>query len=328
MKKTILFLFGLGVLLTSCETDGDKPAPDPVPVEPTVKPNPDYKAITFEEMVKGFKFIDGVSTADVTDKSISDMNAWVAELNVITKNLVKAEEGKAGYLPDGEKKRFLNAKGVETEQLIKKGLIGALQLNKFNEASRKAIMTKDVEECKKALAEAKKYLLGTATNKTTKDEYKKAGNAFGKYMMSTAGSTKYKDIHIQIFDLFEEAEKNTNNAGLFANTMTELNKKVTTVVAFRAVHYMAKYAEKIREDFTGKATHELSEGLGFAYSLQYAYTGTHQSPFYYLTAKEAKKIADVNLWTEAKDKSGKSLLDTEAERIAEMFGFTVAQAKE
>ncbi len=321
MKRVFLFLMGLSLLAVSCKDDKD-------PENPVVgKKNPDYKVVKLDDIVAGFKFIEGVKVADVDAKAMADLNAWVKELNEITMYLNNAEEGKAGFLPDKDKKRFLNAKGVETEQLIKKGLIGALQLSQFNKASMGAIMTKEAKVRKQGLATAVKYILGNATEKTTKDDYKKAGNAFGKYMMSTAGSTKYKDIHKEIFATIEKAEKNADNPAEFNKAMMELNKKVTTVVAFRAVHYLAGYAEKIRKEFTGNATHELSEGLGFAYSLQFAYTGTHKSPFYYLNATEAKAIADVDLWKEAKDKSGNSFLDKEAKRIAEMFGFTVTDAK-
>ncbi|MBS9767891.1 MAG: DUF4856 domain-containing protein [Flavobacteriaceae bacterium] len=320
MKRVFLFLMGLSLLAVSCKDDEKNPTVEPV------TPNPDYSAVTFEKMVKDFKFIEGVAVADVNTKATADMNAWVTELNGITKNLINAKEGQFGFLPDGKKKRFINAKGVETEQLIKKGLIGALQLNKFNEASMDAIIkAKSADERKKALATAVKYILGNATVETSKGDYSSVGNSFGKYMMSTAGSTKYKDIHKDIFGAIKKANENAENPAEFNKAMVELNNKVTTVVAFRAVHYMAGYAEKIRKEFTGNATHELSEGLGFAYSLQFAYKAdTHG---FYLTPAEAKAIADVDLWKEAKDNSGNSLLDRESKRIAKMFGFTVADAK-
>ncbi len=314
MKRVILFLMGLSLLAVSCNDDDPKK-----PDEPTK--NPDYKVVTLDEIVKGFKFIDGVSTKDVAKDAMADLNAWVKELNEITKYNDAAEKGKAGKLG----KRYVNAKGVETVQLIKKGLIGALQLNNFNHSLMGGVRAKDAATRKKAVDVAVKYLLGTATPKT-KDEFKAEGNAFGKYMMSVSASTKYKGIDEMIYKAIENAYANVENGRAFQGYLMELNEYVTTVVAFRGVHYLAGYGEKIRENFDGENVHELSEGLGFAYSLRFAYN--EYAYKYYLTPEEARKFAEVNLWEEAKDKSGNSFLDKESERIAKMFGFTVAEAKQ
>lgn len=313
MKRAILFLFGLSLMAVSCSDDDDN--------NPKGTPNPDYKAVTLDEIVKDFKFIDGVGAKDVSKAAMADFEAWVKELNEVTKYNDVAKEGKAGKLG----KRYINAKGVETIQLIKKGLIGALQLNNFNNALMSGIQGKDAAARKKAVDMGVKYLLGSDKPKT-KDEFKAEGNAFGKYMMSVAASTKYKDIDKHIYKAIEMAYANVDNKEKYGEYLLDLNKHVVTVVAFRGVHYLAGYGGKIREKdgFTGENVHELSEGLGFAYSLQFAYKPRGQ---FYLSPEEAKKFANVNLWEEAKDKSGNSFLDKESERIAEMFGFTVADAK-
>ncbi len=316
MKRVILFLMGLSLMAVSCDNDDPK-TPD-TPKKPVL--NPDYKVVTLDDIVKEFKFIEGVSVADVAEGAVGDLNSWVKELNEITKYNATAEKGKAGKLG----KRYVNAKGVETVQLIKKGLIGALQLNKFNKSLMSGIRAKDADTRKKAIDMAVKYLLGTAKPKT-KDEFKKEGNAFGKYMMSVSTSTKYKGIDKMIYEAIERAYASTENPKVYMGALMELNEYVTTVVAFRGVHYLAGYGEKIRKNFEGESVHELSEGLGFAYSLRFAYNEYKYK--YYLTPEEAKKFADVNLWDEAADKSGNSFLDKESERIAKMFGFTVADAK-
>ncbi len=313
MKRTILFMACISLLMVSCKDDKkDEPKPN--------TPNPNYKVVTLDDIVKEFKFIDGVSTADVSPEAIAELNLWVGELNEVNKYDHKATEGKSGKLG----KRYINAKGVETVQLIKKGLIGALQLNNFNFSLKEGIGAQDANARKTALDKAVKFLLGS-TEPKTKDEFKEEGNAFGKYMMSVAKSDKYKDIDKDIYKTIQTAYDNANDlkSPKYVNTLVELNKKVTTVVAFRAVHYIAEYTEKIREDFDGGNVHELSEGLGFAYSLRFAYKGGG----YYLTPEQATAFAQVNLWNEAKDKSGSSFLDKQAKEIAKMFGFTVADAK-
>ncbi len=290
MKKSILLLFGLGVLLTSCSEDKNDPSTK------NTKEN-----TTLEKVVEEFKFLgDEAKVENVSEKAMEDLKEWIAEYNAIDGDKI-AKKGQGGRLG----KRYVNAQGVETIQLIKKGLIGALQLNGFNKYGRTD------------LNKAVKFILGdyNPAKPKTLNDFKAEGNAFGKYMMVVAKSTKFKDIDKKIYKAIED--KNS----------LELVKLVNTVVAVRGVHYMSKYADKIRSNFDGESVHELSEGLGFAYSLQFAYTGSHQPPFFYLTSEQAKKFADVNLWDEAKDKSGNSFLDKQSKKIAEMFGFTVADAK-
>ncbi len=219
MKRAILFLFGLSLMAVSCSDDDDN--------NPKGTPNPDYKAVTLDEIVKDFKFIDGVGAKDVSKAAMADFEAWVKELNEVTKYNDVAKEGKAGKLG----KRYINAKGVETIQLIKKGLIGALQLNNFNNALMSGIQGKDAAARKKAVDMGVKYLLGSDKPKT-KDEFKAEGNAFGKYMMSVAASTKYKDIDKHIYKAIEMAYANVDNKEKYGEYLLDLNKHVVTVVAF------------------------------------------------------------------------------------------------
>ncbi len=312
MKKSILFLLGLSLLtIVSCSKD-EKDIP-------TVKEN-----TTLEKVVKEFKFLGEDAKLDnVAESAKADLNAWVMEYNAIP--TTPAKDGKAGKLG----KRYVNAKGVETIQLLKKGLIGALQLNGFNTALMAGVQAKDATLRKSSVDKAVKYILGNydPAKPKSKDDFKAEGNAFGKYMMSVAGSTKFKGIDKLIYKAIKDAKDNAENPGKYNMAVMMLNKYVTTVVAFRGVHYMAGYGEKIRQNFDGESVHELSEGLGFAYSLQFAYTGSHKPPFFQLTPAQAKKFADVNLWDEAKDKSGNSFLDQQSKKIAKMFEFTVADAK-
>ncbi len=310
MKKSILLLFVFSLLAVSCSKNNSDTPPTP-------------KVVTLNDIIKEFTFLEkaGVNP-EVNTAAKKDLEAWVVELNRINKVKTKATEGKAGKLG----KRVVNAKGVETVQLIKKGLIGALQLNGFNNASMEGVRAKDGQGRKAALNRAVAYILGDGKKKS-RDQFSKEGNAFGKYMMSVAKSARFKDIDKDIYAAIERAEKNTNNPKEFGAALVQLNDYVTTVVAFRGVHYLAGYGAKVREDFNGENVHELSEGLGFAYSLQFAYNLYGEKNKYYLTAKEAKAFTTVDLWKEAKDKSGNSFLDKGAEKIAKLFRFTVADAK-
>ncbi len=292
-KKTIVGLLALALVVGSCTKK-----------EPEVKrtPNPEYKAVT------------------VNAKAKPAFEAMVAELNEVTKYDDVAVKGQTGKLG----KRYVNAKGVETVQVIKKGLIGGLQLNKFNEAAMKVMQAQDGAARKAVLDNMVKYLLGDLTPKTKK-EYADAGNAFGKYMVATGSTSgKFKDIDKQIYAAFDKAYANVDNKEVFNATLFEITGLVSKVVAVRGVYYISGYLSEIRKEFEGEAVHELSEGLGFIYSLQFAFN--HKTMGFYLSADEAQKFATINLWDEAADKSGNSFLDQEAKKIAGMFGFEVADA--
>ncbi len=316
MKKLLLGVAALAILAVGCSDDKEE---EPTPVKKRTE-NPNYEATTLDKIVKEFKFIDGVSENDVAPTAKTDLEDLVVELNKVNKYddvAVKGETGKLG-------KRYVSAKGVETVQVIKKGLIGALQLHKANLSLMAGVQAQDADGRKAALDMAVKYLLGQREPQT-KDEFKANGNAFGKYMMSVAKSEKYKDIDQFVYTTVEEAYANVDNKPVYMQTLLQLNGYVNTIVAFRTVHYLAEYGEKIRDDFNGENVHELSEGLGFAYALAFSYNKTTHQP--YLSLDKAREVIGVNLWDEAKDNSGNSLLDKTAQEIADMFDFTVEDAK-
>ncbi len=317
MKKVILLLMGLSLLAAvSCSDDDDPQKPEEKAVfgkNPTNKADVDAIVKVFENAKAG-----GIATikAHLAENSVADLTAWDAEYAKIKDLTTEAKAGKAGKLG----KRILNAKGIETAQLIAKGLIGAFQLTGFNKTLMEGVMTTDVKKRREALNKAVAYLLGGLDLTKTKDDFKKANNSFGKYMAT------YPEKQAKIYAAIKMAFDKADDKAAYNGALMELNKWVTNVVAFRAVHYIGGYGHKIKEEggFTGENIHELSEGLGFAYSLAFAYNGAKHG--YYLPMEEAKAFTVVNLWEEAKDKSGNSFLDKSAEKIATMFGFEVADA--
>ncbi len=113
---------------------------------------------------------------------MADLEKWDAEYDQIKDLTNEAAEGVAGFMQRGSKKMPLNKKGVETAQLIAKGLIGAFQLNGFNKSAMEGVGAKDVKGRREALNKAVTYLLGGLDFSKTKDDYKKMNNSFGKYM--------------------------------------------------------------------------------------------------------------------------------------------------
>ncbi len=314
MKKSILFLFVISLLVVSCNKDDDEQ-----PKKMVFGENPTNQA-TVDQIAKIFKNAKagGIATikGNLNPQSVSDLTAWDAEYATIKDITTEAEKGKAGKLG----KRTLNAKGVETSQLIAKGLIGAFQLNGFNMASMEGIRAKDAKGRREALNKAVAYLLGGLDLTKTKDDFKKENNSFGKYMSA------YPEKKAKIYAAIKMAFDKADDKAAYSGAMVELNKWVTNVVAFRAVHYIGGYGHKIKEEggFTGENVHELSEGLGFAYSLAFAYNMATHRPYFSL--EEAREFTNVDLWVEKDDNSGESKLDLSAEKIATMFGFKVADA--
>ncbi len=323
MKKGLLIAaLGLScaVAFTSCDKDNKKD-------EPVVKIDSQLAKEVAEKLTK----------VGATDAVKQEIGAWATKSTALEMSKDEAKEGKEGFLPDGKKKRFVNANGVEVSQLVAKGMIGAYQLQGYTTRAYSAMNAREDAAKRKALfEEAVSYLLGDmnfkkadGTYKNDKD-YKKEGNSFGKYLcvISQKSGGKYEGIANELYTAIEEGVNTTVAKGgnEFIGTLAKIGTIANKVIAFRGVHYLAKYGEAIRTKMDGHSVHELSEGLGFIYSLQFAYNYEQHGTFM-LSAEDAKAITEVNLWEEAKKSADDSKLDKMAEQVAGLFGFTVAEAK-
>ncbi len=327
MKKTFLFMFllSLGVMFVSCEKDDDKPKDEENELA--------YISNTFEaiKVIHDNLGADAEKTpADLVklyDEKIKDNIAlteqpvfanWIGHMKDNADQT--AEAGKAGKLG----KRFLNEKGIELPQMVKKGFIGSFQLNGFNKALREGVQAKTKEDRKKALDKGVAYLLGDVSYLEKAKDADGAypvypGSQFSHYMNKVSTSEKYKNIGDDLYNVFKDAYTKTDDASAYSNTLLEINKLVVTIVAFRGVHYLTK-GEELQGGFSEDAAHEVSEGLGFCYSLQFAYKPHGQ---YYLTKEQAEEFTTVDLW----GAGAPEFLDNKANEIADLFDFTVADAK-
>ncbi len=325
MKKYIFPLLGVIMLMVSCKPN----------IENKFSfENPVNKA-EVDKIAGMFKAVSDMDFAklDLDQNVLADMKVWKEEYDRVKVLTNTASKGVAGYLIENaekpDKKRFVNELGFEPDQLVKKGLIGAFQLKGFNNNLMNAVRAKDAKSRVASLSKGLAYLLGTPKLNKTRDEFIKEGNSFGKYLMSVAKTQKYSGLDKKLYAAIGVAYASASNKEIFNKTLLEINKYAGIVVAMRGVHYIAGYTNKLREEVkagkvNGNTIHELSEGLGFVYSLQYAYNGdTHKLHYTY---EEAKKMAKVDLWKEAEDVSGKSILDQASEDVAKKFGFVVADA--
>ncbi len=318
MKKTILFLFALSVFAVSCKKDD--------PVKPTQDLN--YISNTF----KSIKIIHDNLKADaaqtpeqllamynkdikpnVAAQATADFEAWIPKIK--ENGNMEATEGQAGLLGT----RFVNANGVEVAQLVKKGFIGAFQLNGYNLSMMKAVGAKDKAEREAALDKAVTFLLG---EKSYLDKEPNAeghypvydGNQFVHYM------NKVGDMGTQIYAAIKAAYTKTEDKDAFNAALLDINTLVTKTVAMRGVHYL-KHAAALQSGYDVEEAHEISEGFGFYYSLQFAYKGQGQ---FFVTAENAKAITEFNLWD---TENTPAALEAKAREIATMFGFEYDDAK-
>ncbi len=326
MKKTILFALVLSFFFVSCQDDEKN--------EPTE--NTELKTIsnTFKSIkeINDNLGVDGKTGQELLElynknvknqvaQSVQDQFAnWLEHLKDNADQ--EAEKGKAGKM--GKKSRLLNAKGVEVGQFIEQGFIGAFQLNGFTNALKVAAMSADTKEArKKELDKAVTYLLGDIAylNKEKVDgqypEYE--DNQFVHYMNKVSEKEGiYKGVADSIYATIKTAYTQTDNQNVFVGLMMKLNGYVTQTVGFRTVEKLKKYSKELEEEgkLKSKIAHELSEGLGFAYSLQFAYKGRGQ---FYITSAQAQEFVDIDLW----DTQAPEILNQKATEIEEMFSFAL-----
>ncbi len=203
-------------------------------------------------------------------------------------------------------------------QLVKKGFIGAFQLNGYNHAMMTGVGAGTKEKRAAALDKAVTFLLG---EKSYLDKEPDAdgnypvydGNQFVHYMNKVGNGA-------QIYAAIKDTYTKTDDKTAFNSALLNINALVTKTVAMRAVHYLKEAAE-LQGGFDEEVAHEVSEGFGFCYSLQFAYIPHGQ---FYLTHEQAVAFTEYNLWDV---ENVPAALEAKAREIAEAFGFDYDDAK-
>lgn len=278
------------------------------------------------------------SKDEISTESKKDFNNWLADWGKALKE--DAAKGKAGIMKyqNGGKDayRVFNEKGFEYEQLIKKGLIGAYQLSGAIAEGKKAMVpTANKQEILNKVAT---YLIGGPENinneKVDMESHGKKfkgykvlpeDNEFAKYLNVVSNDPDFATLSDDLYKAFRKAKESVGT-NKFIYDLLEVTDIAQKVVAIRGVHYLAAGSDKLSGDLNAGAAHAISEGLGFVYSLQFAYNSeTHNQPKYYTKEDVDAFLGSLDLWNadEAKTK-----LQEKAEEIADKFGFTVPQAKD
>lgn len=278
-------------------------------------------------------FLGGGSTSEQATVRTFLENTFV-DVNTASQG-ANASAGTAGKYGNGSSARYFSTNGLEPIQVFLKGSFGAtlldqvvnnyLSLNKLDEASNKENNTN------KVLDGATNY---TKMEHTWDEAYGYVFGATGDKFLSEYISKVNADVDFNTVKADISLAFRKGRAAIIANDYTTRNaqidiikQKLALVVAVRSVFYMQVGKGKLVTDNGAAAFHDLSEGYGFIMSLRYTNKAGTNNP--YLSKAEvdsmlASMTSGTNgLW--AIDTLG-AKLDAISAKIANKFGFTVAQA--
>ena len=253
-----------------------------------------------------------------------------------------AAAGVPGVYLDGTSKRLFAANGLEPQQIVLKGLMGAglmdqiannyLSINKLDggtnkiDNTNKVVLTgKNYTEMEHNWDEAYGYVYGADNLTVTPNVFK----FWSTYINQVDADTDFNTLKADIDLAFRKGR-----AAIVANDYATrdaqidiIKAKLAMIPAVRAVFYLQEGKGKLATDNGAKAFHALSEAYGFIMSLRYTNKPGTNNPYFTkaeVDAMLASMVSGTNgLW--AIDTLG-AKLDTIAAQIATKFGFTVAQA--
>lgn len=292
-------------------------------------------------------------SANATDQALirADFDGWIsAQVTEVFPNWgVVATAGTAGQLADGSSTRYVSAKGLEYNQLFNKGLIGALTVDQaLNNYLSPAVLDAGenrADNDENVVAEGKPYtnmehkwdeaygyVFGLNADSADPNADLGADSFLNKYVGRVEGDADFAGIADDIFQAFK-----LGRAAIVAKAydvrdeQAELIKeKISEIIGIRAVYYLqqAKVPLAGETPAYGTAFHDLSEGYGFIYSLQFT-RKPNSSDAYFTKAEVDAFLTDLmddganGLWDVTPE-----TLDGIATAIAERFDFTLAQAAE
>ncbi len=292
-------------------------------------------------------------SANTVDASVikADFEKWIeAQIDeVFPAENELAEAGKPGQIADGSSTRYINAQGLEYNQAVNKGLIGALMLDQMlnNYLSTSVLDEADNRELNDAGTvaegqvyttmehkwdEAYGYAYGTASDPADPNAGLGDADAFvSKYIGRVEGDDDFAGIADDIYQAFKlgRAAIVAGDYEVRDEQADIIREKMSEVIAIRAVYYLQQGKagiEKATPDY-GAAFHDLSEGYGFIYSLQFTRIPGTSTP-YFTKAEVDGFISDLMGGTNGLWDVTPTTLDAISNTIADKFDFTVAQAGE
>ncbi len=287
---------------------------------------------------------------NATDQALirADFESWIQTQvdEVYPRWNEAASAGVAGQIADASSTRYITSQGLEMNQLFNKSLIGALMVDQIlnNYISSNVLDNFETANDEETLVDGKNY---TDMEHDWDEAY---GYAFGtaqdlsdprptigdddSFLNKYIGRVEEDDDFAGITDDIYQAYK-LGRAAIVAKDYETRNEQaeilrelISKVIGIRAVYYLQQGKNALDQetpDFGG-GFHDLSEGYGFIYSLQFTREPGTGLPYF------SKAEVDVML-TDLLDDGENGLWDVSSQtlddlsnQIAEAFDFTVSQA--
>lgn len=251
-----------------------------------------------------------------------------------------ATAGNAGQIQEaGGSIRYVNSKGLEYNQAINKGLIGALMvdqmLNNYLSTSVLDAGSNRADNDAEILAEGKNYtnmehkwdeafgyLYGTDDALAPQLG---ADGFLNKYLSRVENDDDFAGIAQDIYNAFKlgRAAIVDKNYEVRDEQAEIIRQKVSEIIGIRAVYYLQSAKTVLGTDYAS-AFHDLSEGFGFVMSLQFTRQPGTNSPYFSKTEIDAylAELMEGNGFWDITSET----LDTMSDEIAARFDFTVEQA--
>lgn len=259
-----------------------------------------------------------------------------------------AAPGVSGQIADGTNVRYVGPEGQEYNQLFAKGLIGALMVDQMlnNYLSTEVLDEGDnvanndagtVETGKNYTTmehkwdEAYGYLYGDPSIPASNPNsvLNNSGERFlFNYLGRVDSDSDFSGIAEEIFEAFK-----TGRAAIVAGDydlrdaqIEVIKENISKVIAVRTIYYLQSGKNAIEEENYGNAFHQLSEGLGFLYSLRFTQDPVTGAPYIspsQLADYEEQLLAGNGFWDVTP-----ATLDSISVDVATAFGITVEAAAE
>ncbi len=279
----------------------------------------------------------------------ADFDSWIqAQATEVFPNWnTAAAAGSAGQIADGSATRYVSASGIEYDQLVVKGLMGAVMtdqaLNNYlsplvldegdnvsNNDSGVTESGKNYTTMEHKWDEAYGYVFGLNADPANPNADLGADSFLNKYVGRVESDPDFTGIADQIFQAFKlgRAAIVAGNYDVRDAQAAFIQEKISEIIGIRSVYYLiqAKLILEQPQPAYGTIFHDLSEAYGFIYSLQFTRKPGSPDPYFSRTEVQAllQDLMDDGangLW----DLQPQTLQDL-ADAIAARFNFTVGTA--
>jgi len=274
----------------------------------------------------------------------SDFDLWISDQvsEVFPTWNQEATAGKAGMIQElgGGSPRNVNAQGLEYNQAFAKSLIGSLMLDQIvnnylstgvldagdNRAENDEdilVTDKNYTSMEHKWDEAFGYLYGAETDITMPTL--SADSFLNKYLGRVEGDADFQGIAETIYDAFimGRAAIVAKNYEVRDEQADIIRKELSKVIGIRAVYYLQQGKLSLSKD-KAAAFHDLSEGYGFIYSLQFTRQPGTSIP--YFTKSEVDQFLEELMLGNGFWEVSEVTLDALSTTISNNFDFTVAEA--